>query len=488
MNENNNYNYYNEDMEINLVDLMFYLLRQWKTLLLAIVIGAILGVGIYTIKKPDPVPEVDELTEEELAPAEERYEVTPDEVANMELAYQYRRLYKNQLEYNQKSIIMQLDPNAIYTGELKYYISAGYDTGLISILYQNVLSDKNLLADLKEAADLDCEEPYMKELVSCSINQDGESTININNMLEALSESANNVNRSAVITYTVISTSETSCDQMLEVIRERVNALSQECAETYDHYSSQEVNDAVRLVTNNDYLNKQKANIDQLNTYLSNVQRLENAFSEDAKAYYNEVYLAREIEEDDEEIIPLDTDLETFSENPVKWVIIGIFLLCVCWGGFYLLRYLFDRHVKSAEELQKRYSLHILGRLETGDKLEKGINRWLSDLQRKSKGSPDTLDYITAAIQALDAKKLLLCIEQGCGQLTKVSEAVQSACNDVQVGNMVHLDKMALEVAKGMDGVILTAVVGHTDQKEIRRELDVCRLQGIPVFGVIVVE
>lgn len=264
--------------------------------------------------------------------------------------------------------------------------------------------------------------------------------------------------------------------------------MSQECAETYDHYSSQEVNDAVRLVTNNDYLNKQKANIDQLNTYLSNVQRLENAFSEDAKAYYNEVYLAREIEEDDEEIIPLDTDLETFSENPVKWVIIGIFLLCVCWGGFYLLRYLFDRHVKSAEELQKRYSLHILRRLETGDKLEKGINRWLSDLQKKSKGSPDTLDYITAAIQVLDAKKLLLCIEQGCGQLTKVSEAVQSACNDVQVGNMVHLDKMALEVAKGMDGVILTAVVGHTDQKEIRRELDVCRLQGIPVFGGIVVE
>lgn len=114
---------------------------------------------------------------------------------------------------------MQLDPNAIYTGELKYYISAGYDTGLISILYQNVLSDKNLLTDLKEAADLDCEEPYMKELVSCSVNQDGESTININNMLEALSESANNINRSIVITYTVISTSEASCDQMLEVIR-----------------------------------------------------------------------------------------------------------------------------------------------------------------------------------------------------------------------------------------------------------------------------
>lgn len=56
-------------------------------LLISIVIGTILGVGIYTIKKPDPVPEVDELIEEELAPAEEQYEVTPDEVANMELAY-----------------------------------------------------------------------------------------------------------------------------------------------------------------------------------------------------------------------------------------------------------------------------------------------------------------------------------------------------------------------------------------------------------------
>lgn len=486
MNENNNY--YNEEVEINLMDLMFYLLKQWKTFLFAIIIGAVLGSGMYILKRPVPEPEIEEsIAEEDAVSAGEKYEVSPDEVANMELAYQYRQLYRKQLEYNQKSIIMKLDPNAVYTGELKYYISAGYDTGLISILYQNILSDINLLADLKEVADLDCDEPYMKELISCSVNQDDESTININNMLEALSEDDNNINRSAVITYTVISTSEDSCDQMLEVIRERVSILDQECLETYGRYSSQEVNDAVRLVTNNDYLNKQKANIDQLNTYLSNVQRLENAFSDDARAYYNEVYLAREIEEDDEELIPLETVEEIVAPNPIKWLFVGIILMCICWGGYYFLKYLFDKHVKTAEELQRGYGLQILGRLETEKKDRKGINGWIDELQRKSKGELDTPIYVATSVQALGMNKLMLCMDQSIDNLVELSEVFQDICPNLQMGNMVHMDIETLEIAKNMDGVILTAVVGYTDQRDIRRELDVCMMQKIPVVGALVI-
>ena len=45
-----------------------------------------------------------------------------------------------QLEYNQNSPIMQMNPSAVYSGELEYYISAGYDTGMIALLYQNILN------------------------------------------------------------------------------------------------------------------------------------------------------------------------------------------------------------------------------------------------------------------------------------------------------------------------------------------------------------
>ncbi len=153
----NDYNMYEDEMEIDLIDLMFYLMRQWKTLIVAIVIGALVGGGIYVVKKRSydqsamPVQETEEEKE-----ALDDYVVDPDVKANMELAYQYRQLYWKQLEYNQKSVIMQLDPNAVYTGELKYYMTAGDDTGLISILYQNILGNRDLLTELQEVSQLDC--------------------------------------------------------------------------------------------------------------------------------------------------------------------------------------------------------------------------------------------------------------------------------------------------------------------------------------------
>ena len=226
----NDYNMYEDEMEIDLIDLMFYLMRQWKTLIVAIVIGALVGGGIYVVKKRSydqsamPVQETEEEKE-----ALDDYVVDPDVKANMELAYQYRQLYWKQLEYNQKSVIMQLDPNAVYTGELKYYMTAGDDTGLISILYQNILGNKDLLTELQEVSQLDCSPSYIQELIGCSVNTEKDSQININNVVSNTSESAVPVEKNSVITYTVVSINEASCEQMLQIIREKVEELNLEC-------------------------------------------------------------------------------------------------------------------------------------------------------------------------------------------------------------------------------------------------------------------
>ena len=56
MNENYT-NMYDDEMEINLIDLMFYLLRQWRTLLIVLVIGAVAGGGIHMLKKAQALEE-----------------------------------------------------------------------------------------------------------------------------------------------------------------------------------------------------------------------------------------------------------------------------------------------------------------------------------------------------------------------------------------------------------------------------------------------
>ena len=489
MNENN-YVSYNEEIEINLLDMIFYLLKHWRSLIAAIVIGTVIGGGIYAVKKvtaPEPVIVSEQNTEPEEDILKE-YQVDPDVKSNMELAYQYRQLYKKQLEYNQKSVIMQLDPNAVYVGELKYYISAGYNTGLVSVLYQNILSDKGLLQELQEASDLDCDASYIKELISCAVNKENDSSISINNV-----EEDRDVVKNSFVVYTVVSTSEESCEKMLQVIKEKVALLDQECQDGYDGYSSLEVNDAVRLVTNNDYLNKQKANIDQLNTYLANVQRLEATFAADEQAltYYNKVYLSRSYVTSEEKEEPAEIAPEIVAEpesiNPIKWLVIGIALGVLCWGGYYTFEYLLNGQIKNIKEVKSHYRLPVVGCLLNDVENLKGIDDFLKKQYVKYKGKMDTIEYLSASIESLPQSPILLCGNSECADIVNVLKNLHQTTG-IETGNLVSMDVNVLNRAKQVEGVLLVCQTGVTSYEEIQRELDICRLQNIVVIGLVGIE
>ena len=205
-----------------------------------------------------------------------------------------------------------MNPSAVYSGELEYYISAGYDTGMIALLYQNILNSNGILEELKEAADLDYQEQYIRELIGCSVSRENDSTINVNNG-ESL------VYKNATVTFTINAASEADCKQMLQLIRDKVAELDQQCQENYEDYEMTPVNDSVNLVASSDYLSRQKSNTDQLNTYRNTMTNLESAFTEEELVYYNRVYLSRDYEQEEE---PEETELAgetTVEAEPVSW-------------------------------------------------------------------------------------------------------------------------------------------------------------------------
>lgn len=468
-----NENFYNDEAEINLLDLMFYLMKRWKTLMVAILMGALLGSGVYMMKKPDPKAGLEEITE---------YEVDPIVQESMNLAYQYRQLYQNQLEYNENSILMALDANEVYVGELKYYISAGDDTEYISLLYQNLVNSDDILSKLKDAGNLECDKQYVKEIVTCSTNRGTDSYVN--SIMEEVLGSSSYIAKAAVINYRIAFSDRADCEAMLQVVRDEVEKIDQSCMENYKNYELQKAHDGVMLSMDNNISKEQEKNISSLNSYLNTFKNLESSFTEEDFAYYQVEYLN---EVDEEEEIPEEV-LQPETENPVKWIVIGIFLMCVLWGGYYLVKYLLDKNVKTADELQDYYGLQILGRLELCRPEKKGLTGWLEKAERKSRGKADTVEYVAAAIDALNVEKVLLCTEQGNSELKETAAALQQQCTGVKVGNMVHVDSESLEAAKASNGVVILVGIGYTNQRELRRSLDVCRQQKIPVLGVVAVE
>lgn len=489
------YGYYEDDMEIDLIDMMFYLLKRWRGLIIAIVLGLLLGLGIYVVKDhQQKALQAESLAASESADKEEAfdesaYDISDDVEANMELAYQYRQLYRKQLEYNQKSVIMQLDPNAVYAGELKYYLTAGYDTGLVSVLYQSILSDTDLLKELQAASGLDCAVPYIKELIDSGVSKENDSDININNLVSDITDSVASVTKNAFISYNVVSTSRESCEKMIQVLREKVQKLDAQCQEIYPGYSAVEVADAVRKVTDNSYLNQQKTNIDQLNTYLTNVQRLENALSDTEKEYYCKKYLAREYEAQDEEEATSSVavmDLEPVSK--VKWILIGL-ILCICvWGVYECCKYLFDGSVKTTSEAQTLTHLPVLGCYRYQSTERKGLDLLLDCLQAKVGRKGDSLSYMKAVVTSMEESASVLSVESGLTETRKIMDEFASMCQNLQCSDYTCENEDALAMAKNVGNEILVVSTGKTRKINLERELEVCRLQGINVTGFIIVE
>lgn len=489
------YNYYEDDVEIDLIDLMFYLLKRWRGLIIAIVLGLVLGLGIYLVKDHQQKAELAaqtaavESADETEEFDESKYDISDDVEANMELAYQYRQLYRKQMEYNQKSIIMQLDPNAVYTGELKYYLSAGYDTGLVSVLYQSILSDKDLLTELQEASELDCEVPYIKELIDSGVSKENDADININNLVSDITNSVASVTKNAFVSYKVVSTSEKSCEKMIQVIREKVQELDAQCQETYVGYSAVEVADAVRKVTDNSYLNQQKSNIDQLSTYLSNVQKLENALTDEEKEYYSRKYLAREYvaENDEEEKIPVST-VETEPVSKVKWIFIGIILGIFIWGIIECCRYLFDGSVKTSAEVQRLTHLPVIGCYQNRITGKRGIDLVIARLQSKVIGRGDSLAYIGSLVDAMDQGNCLISSQSAFSETRQIAGRLRECCSEMQIGEYSSGSVNSLNIARNAGKEIIVVSTGKTRRSDLERELEVCSMQNIKISGLIVVE
>ena len=494
--DENKYNYYDDDVEIDLIDMMFYLLKKWRGLVIAIILGLVLGLGIYLLKDHQQKAElaaqkaVAENTDGTEAFDESKYDISDDAESNMELAYQYRQLYHRQLEYNQKSVIMQIDPNAVYTGELRYYLSAGYDTGLVSVLYQCILSDKELLTKLQEASGLDCEVSYIKELIDSGISNENDANININNLVADITNSVTSVTKNSFVSYNVVSTSAESCEKMIQVIREKVMELDAQCQESYAGYSAVEVTDTVQKVTDNSYLNLQKSNVDQLNNYLSNVQKLENALTDEEKEYYCKKYLSREyVAEDDEEEIASVSVASAEPVSKVKWILVGIVLGIFLWGILECCKYLFDGSVKTLSEVQELTHVPVLGCYREISDGRKGIDRLISRLQMNVTGKGDSIDYIADMIMTVMGTESLLGFSLGSGDSIKnhaFAVSLTERCEGIAESEYISGSRDALDRGRKTGEEIIVVSIGKTKREDVKRELQVCDLQHIRISGIIV--
>ena len=171
MNTQNTYEH-----EVDLKDLIFAVLHQWKPILAIAIVFAVLlggGKGFLTYRSQSD-PETAAQKEEDYQNAVKQYEndveYSEHEIKNIESAIE------SQQNYLEKSILMNLSPYSIYEAQSDLFIKTDYEimpgmiyqnidyTNTILQAYQNIISSTAFLETIGASNQLDPQ--YLQELVA----------------------------------------------------------------------------------------------------------------------------------------------------------------------------------------------------------------------------------------------------------------------------------------------------------------------------------
>lgn len=441
---------YEEDM-IDLMDLFCYLLQKWRSLLLAIVLGLVCGVLVLTVKN-----------------SVFRYQPGEADLLKLEQIYQYQLLYEKQLKDNEETFAAQREQNTGYvTGELRYYIQAKENVAEFGKLL-DITDSNGYIEVLKKQLDWDSEEQYIRLITGYSFSVD--KNIALDEAGVASKDSAY-----GIVTYSIQFVEKEDCEALLEYIETWVESQNVLYQKQYGPYTIerlsrviQDAGDAGAISVKSDAINAAVEMQETLEKYLEEL-------SDDERNYYIQNYLGEEVE------IGLG--------SIVKWPVIAVLIACVCWGAWWVVAYLASGTVRQIDTLTEQYKLPLVGRIvKTSGKCEKGLDGAIRRWEDGRKPAACTVEYLGSALALLPGRDIVLCQTSGDADSSALVEELKRQSAKPVYSGALHTDAQTLQAGKAAGGVFLLVTLEKTRLEELKAELRACKLHGLQVLGVVVLD
>lgn len=431
-------------VELNLKALLFYVLRQWKSMVTFAVVIALLLAALMGFLEYRTGLEVD-MTNDYWVEYQ-RYEDQLSYYRNQVHTTQNR--INNLNTYIQNSVLMQADSKNIFIANVSYLIETDEAfSGNISALARNYLGfleDRSIYADVAESVGLD--PTYLMELVQF------------------------NVITNDSITITVSHPSRDAAKTIMSAFQEKV-------AEAHDHLEVSLCPHGMTVM------------VDTLSSFVSeDLNKLQQTTYADLVRAQNDILTYRQ------ELYKLEKDGGpgelSIPFALIKGIILGGVLggvLAVVW--FFFLGLLRNR-VLAPEQLLSGYGLPVLGELlrDSGakDPIGSRLNKWEG---RLSGNSAENTHYIAENIRnhSNGASRILVTSDMGAEESAALVNAVKAYLPEVTfvpagslLNNAVALKELAL-----CDGVLCMVSRDRTGNASVSRELQLIRECEKTVLGFV---
>ncbi len=444
MNETWN-NEYEDEKSISLLDLVFYVLRQWKKMVVVAVIAAIVMVAAGALKSYKLYETIKN------APETVPVEITEAEIQDLNDKLQSIAVYEDNLKayqtYLDESIMCKLDPNGFYEGSLNYAVPLQSDEEVVSA---QTICEAEILNS----------ESYEK--VAKALREDA-AVSKIGEVIELTAEKAVSGNEILMrVKVTARYDTEKGCQKMLDALSEVVEGVNL-IAIREDVEPLEKLSERILFTSDASLMDKKQEILNSKNSAVSNLTNLKNSITENQKQY--QAWLEAEEEETPEVKFELSVNW--------KYVILAEFVGAFCVAGLYGVIYLFSGRIHNKEELESYLRVPVFEMTQNADQ----------------GNTPEMLAVLLAGhLTSMGLKKVYLSGSLGSMQaqvMNTLKELLEDKGFSAEVGESIVTDAASLQHATDCGYMVLVEKCYESMEKELQEELSKAMFCGIRVLGVI---
>ena len=461
MDEMRNYEY---EEEINLKQLLVYVLRKWRSMLAAaVILGLLLGgvkmaKGFLDFQDPEKVEE--SVKEAELA--QENYDTARSQLTNQ--MAEYNRQIDDYRKYQENSLYMKIDPYAVYKESVTYVVTTDYQI-LPNMTYQTL----NWMGPVLSAYTSVATSVTLKDLppegqAGLSEEWDADS-------LDKLIRVETNTN-DGKLTITASAESKIRAKAILQAVRAKVETNKDSIAKAAGEHKLSVIAEKSMITVDQTIINDREAR-------LRNVTALREA-ADKAVEKYNKLSA------------PKDTSLteKGIIKRGIKFAVLGgvAGLLLSCF--FFCVLFMINGKLNDVSGLKERYHTRVFAMLPENKKACL-IDNMLNCIEGSvSKQTAETLLLVAGAEidGQQNGKRIAIAGTVSDGTKKMIAETLQQS-GDVtvfSVGNVLS-DPEAVRKIKSADSVILVEAKYASAMSDIDREKELLDSMKVSLAGFIIV-
>lgn len=469
------------DHEVSLQRVFYRVLRDWrKCIIIALVAATVIGAGDYALKR------MQLSSSENLESSQMNYnrELTAYEAEGESLQREIENLEEmktQQEEYNDASILMQINPFREFNASVQLYVATDYQI-MPEYTYQNIDSSNRILQSYL----IYMENGEMYQYILDHLTKE----IELRYLEEIISISADY--GTSMMTLHIQGIDEQSCREILGYALEGIYSKREEILTAIGEHELTSLNQSIYETVNLDLDAWQKNNRQYVLELTVNLKEKLDALT----AWQLSPAPIKEYE------------LSTIARGSLKKMILGLFIVAVFMTGFIAFQSILSDKVQSAQDLKGRFRIRIIAQIPRVRK--KRVLNWIDRLFAKMGGlavnESDAEQLVALAAQSINAELAARAKEKteaGTGTQKNIKLVFTGSIAEDEIKNLLSGMKWenrftadsvpnilqnpaAVPAVMDADYVILVEKQEESSYSQIERELEELTVWKREVLGVIV--